>query len=61
MHRLRNKSAVVMVTFKVGNSVSEVTDYRLDERGSIPGECRDTFLLATASRPTLRSKEAPMP
>jgi hypothetical protein len=36
-----------------GSSVSIVTDYELDNRGSIPDRGRGIFLLVSASRPAL--------
>jgi hypothetical protein len=43
-----------------GNSVSIVSDYGLDERGSIPDRGRGFFSLASASRPALGPTHPPL-
>jgi hypothetical protein len=43
------------------SSVSIVSDYRLDDRDSIPDRGRGFFLLAPASRPALGSTQPPFP
>jgi hypothetical protein len=43
-----------------GSSVSIVTDYGLDDRGSIPDRGRGFFFLVSASRPALGSTQPPI-
>jgi hypothetical protein len=43
-----------------GSSVSILSDYRLDDRGSIPDRGRGFFSLASVSRPALRLTQPPV-
>jgi hypothetical protein len=43
-----------------GSTVSVVSDYRLDDRGSIPGQRHMIFPLASMSRPALRLTQPPI-
>jgi hypothetical protein len=43
-----------------GNSVSILSDYRLDDRGSVPDRSKGIFPLASVSRPALRPTQPPI-
>jgi hypothetical protein len=44
----------------LGSSVGTVSDYRLDDRGSIPGRGKGFFPLTSVSRPALRPTQPPV-
>jgi hypothetical protein len=49
-----------MISRSWGSSVSTVYDYRLEDRGSIPGRGKGFFPLASVSRPALRPTQRPI-
>jgi hypothetical protein len=62
-HRVRLSSVLTssLISLRTwGSSVSTGSDYRLDDRGSIPGRGKGVFRLASVSRSALRLTQPPI-